>query len=61
MASLIYGSLGPVTGKVGNLIVSSWKRMPYVKSLPRDRKSPPTEKELINRQNGLWRRPGSDQ
>ena len=61
MARLTYGSLGPVTGKVGNLIVSSWKGKPYVKSLPRDRKSPPTEKELINRQKWAmaqaWLRP----
>jgi hypothetical protein len=49
MASLTYGSLGPVKGKVGNLIVSSWKGKPYVKSLPAERKSPPTEKELNNR------------
>lgn len=49
MGSLKYGSLGPVTGKVGNLIVSTWKGKPYVKSLPAERKSKPTEKELINR------------
>jgi hypothetical protein len=49
MGILTYGSLGPVKGKVGNLIVSSWKGKPYVKSLPAERKSPPSEKELSNR------------
>lgn len=49
MGRLTYGTLGPVKGKVGNMIVSSWKGKPYVKSLPAERKSPPTEKELINR------------
>jgi hypothetical protein len=61
MASLTYGSLGPVNGKVGNLIVSTWKGKPYVKSLPAERKSPPTEKELNNRKKWAmaqaWLRP----
>jgi hypothetical protein len=49
MGSIIFGSLGPVKGKVGNIIVSSWKGKPYVKSVPGERKSPPTIKELNNR------------
>jgi hypothetical protein len=49
MGSIVFGSLGPVKGKVGNIIVSSWKGKPYVKSVPGERKSPPTQKELINR------------
>ncbi|OQP65983.1 hypothetical protein A3860_15450 [Niastella vici] len=61
MGSLKYGSLGPVNGKVGNLIVSSWKGKPYVKSLPKERKSMPSEKELINRKKWAmaqaWLRP----
>lgn len=44
------GSIGLVSGKVGDIIISSWKGKPYVKSLPRERKSPPSKKEMINRQ-----------
>ncbi|HEX6430493.1 MAG TPA: DUF6266 family protein [Niastella sp.] len=49
MGSLKYGNLGQITGKVGDVVVSSWKGKPYVKSVPGERKSPPTVKELNNR------------
>ena len=49
MGSLKYGNVGQINGKVGDVVVSSWKGKPYVKSVPGERKSPPTEKELNNR------------
>jgi len=49
MGSFKQGPLGIPYGKVGNIIISSWKGMPYVKSLPGERKSPPSEKEMANR------------
>lgn len=49
MGSIVFGSIGPVKGKVGNIVVSSWKGKPYVKSVPGERKSAPTPKEVINR------------
>jgi hypothetical protein len=49
MGSIQFGSLGPVTGKVGNLVISSWKGKPYVKSAPGERTAPPTKNELANR------------
>jgi hypothetical protein len=43
------------------MVVSSWKGKPYVKSLPRERKSAPTPKEMINRNKWAmaqaWLRP----
>jgi hypothetical protein len=49
MGSFKQGPLGMPYGKVGNIIISSWKGVPYVKSLPSERKSPLTEKEIANR------------
>jgi hypothetical protein len=49
MGSFRYGPLGPVKGKVGNIIISSWKGIPYVKSAPGERKAPLTAKEIANR------------
>ena len=49
MGSIKYGNVGQINGKVGDVVVSSWKGKPYVKSVPGERKSPPTEKELNNR------------
>src|SRR5688572_10600068 len=49
MGSIKYGNVGQINGKVGDVVVSSWKGKPYVKSVPGERKTPPTEKELINR------------
>ena len=49
MGSFKQGPLGMPYGKVGNIIISSWKGVPYVKSLPGERKSPLTEKEIANR------------
>jgi hypothetical protein len=49
MGSFQYGPLGPVKGKVGNIVISSWKGKPYVKSAPAERKSPLTNKEIANR------------
>lgn len=43
------GSLGLITGKVGDVVCSSWKGKPYVKSAPGKRKPATTEKEMANR------------
>lgn len=42
------GILGPLKGKVGPVVGSSWRGIAYVKSAP-NRKKPPTERELENR------------
>jgi hypothetical protein len=61
MASIKYGNVGQINGKVGDVVVSSWKGKPYVKSIPGERKTPPTEKELNNRKKWAmaqaWLRP----
>jgi hypothetical protein len=49
MGSIQFGSLGPMNGKVGNIVISSWKGKPYVKSAPGERKAPPTKNEIANR------------
>lgn len=49
MGRIQFGSLGPINGKVGNLVISSWKGKPYVKSAPGERTAPPTPKEMVNR------------
>lgn len=38
-----------MNGKVGNIVISSWKGKPYVKSAPGERTTPPTQKEIANR------------
>jgi hypothetical protein len=50
MAKLTNGIMGPLKGKVGTVVCSSWKGMPYVKSLPRKRTKPAQKKEAANRQ-----------
>src|SRR5690606_987912 len=42
------GILGPLKGKIGPIVGSSWRGIPYIKTKP-VRKKPPTEKELENR------------
>jgi len=48
MGRLKKGINGPVSGKVGNVVGSSWNGIDYIKSLPKRRKEP-TENELKNR------------
>jgi hypothetical protein len=50
MARLDNGIMGPLKGKVGTVVCSSWKGIPYVKSLPRERTKPAQKKEAANRQ-----------
>lgn len=60
MARLKKGINGPISGKIGNVVGSSWKGIDYIKGLP-DRKKPVTENEFKNRfRFGLsqaWLRP----
>jgi hypothetical protein len=49
MARYINGINGPFKGKVGTVIGSSWKGVPYMKSLYDKRTIPPHEKEQQNR------------
>ena len=48
MAIYIDGITGPIRGKLGNIVGSSWKGIPYLKSRP-ERKKPAGEKEMANR------------
>jgi hypothetical protein len=49
MGRIQFGSIGSMNGKVGNIVISSWKGKPYVKSAPGERTAPPTPKEMANR------------
>jgi hypothetical protein len=49
MAKLNNGILGPMTGKAGPLIGSSWKGIPYVKARPRKRTKRVGKDEAANR------------
>lgn len=48
MARLKKGINGPISGKVGDVVGSSWNGIDYIKSLPK-RKKPATENELKSR------------
>ena len=64
MGSIHFGSIGPMSGKVGNIVISSWKGKPYVKSAPGERTAPPTKKEIANRKKWAmahaWLKPITD-
>lgn len=47
MGKLEQGFNGPFSGKVGNIVGSSWNGINYIKSRPKKRTSPPTEKEQM--------------
>jgi hypothetical protein len=49
MARFTQGINGPFQGKVGRVIGATWKGIPYMRSLPKKRRSAPSEKELANR------------
>src|SRR6266702_4053124 len=49
MGKYVPGTFGPVQGKVGNVIASSWKGVPYLKGLYKPRTKPPRENETANR------------
>ena len=49
MARFTNNSIGPFVGKLGVVIGSSWKGIPYMKTL-NERKKPATENEKSNRQ-----------
>jgi hypothetical protein len=49
MGKLIHGINGPVQGKVGSVIGSSWKGIPYVKGPYKKRTEKTSAKELANR------------
>lgn len=48
MGKLEQGFNGPISGKVGNIVGSSWNGIPYIKSRPKERETPPSENELKN-------------
>jgi hypothetical protein len=49
MAKYTQGIHGPFEGKIGKVIGSSWKGMPYLKSVHKKRSTPPRELEIFNR------------
>lgn len=63
MARMKDGPLGPISGKVGSVVGSSWRGINYLKSKPK-RTKPPTEGELANRfifaYTQLWLQPIKD-
>jgi hypothetical protein len=64
MAKFNQGITGPFQGKVGTVIGASWKGIPYMRSLPSKRTSPPTAGELLNRKKWAlsqqWLQPVQD-
>jgi len=64
MGRIQFGSIGQMNGKVGNIVISSWKGKPYVKSAPGERTTPPTQKEMANRKKWAmahaWLQPVTD-
>lgn len=49
MGRLKRGITGPFSGRVGDIIGGHWNGIPYVRSRPRKRQTPPTENELKTR------------
>jgi hypothetical protein len=49
MGKLSYGLYGPITGKIGPLVGSTWKGIPYVKSAPKKRTEKVSRSESANR------------
>ncbi len=47
MAKYVHGINGPLVGRLGNLVASSWRNIPYLKTRPQ-RKKPFTRNELAN-------------
>lgn len=50
MAKLKRGILGPLTGKIGPVVTSSWKNTVYVRAMPRKNNEPPTPAQVANRE-----------
>jgi len=49
MARYAKGALGAFSGKLGNVVGSSWRSIDYLRSLPKPSKKPATEKQLAQR------------
>lgn len=49
MGTLKNGLFGPLSGKVGNIIGSSWRGIHYVRSVPKKTKKEPSAKQLAVR------------
>jgi hypothetical protein len=64
MAKFNNGIMGPFTGKVGAVIGSSWKGIPYMKKLYKKRTKSPSAGEKANREKfkmaQLWLKPLTD-
>src|SRR5690606_21181469 len=55
MAKFLRGIHGAYTGKVGNVVGSSWRNVDYVKSLPKQRSTKATPAQLAQQENSHWR------
>ncbi|HMH31774.1 MAG TPA: DUF6266 family protein [Puia sp.] len=64
MGKLLNGLYGPITGKIGPLVGSTWKGIPYVKSAPKRRSEKVSAPESANRikfaQAHQWLKPLSE-
>lgn len=49
MAKIKEGIRGSISGSIGNVVGSSWNGIPYIKSKPRKRTSPLSEREQLTR------------
>src|ERR1700730_7625171 len=49
MSKIPYGISGPVIGKIGSVVGSSWKGVPYIKSIPHKRNAKAGPGEAANR------------
>jgi hypothetical protein len=50
MGRLVSGINGPIIGKVGDVVGSSWKGIPYLKGKYKKRAKNVSDKELANRE-----------
>lgn len=50
MAKLSKGIFGPVSGKIGSVVGSTWKNIACVRSLPQKKNSPQTPAQIANQQ-----------
>src|SRR5579864_5430180 len=49
MAKMPFGPLGPIIGKIGNVVFVNGKYGPYIRALPKKKKDKPTPTQKIQR------------